>query len=351
MKKRHFLLACILFLSLAGVCLADTPAAGDQEGFPGGYTKERYLTDKAKAEKGDAGAQFVMGYLYHRQVVDFVKADSAKAFSWYQKAALQGHLQACQILGLMYQKGDGTKADPEAAKRSYQYAADRGLAEARYGLGLLYAEGLGVPRDEELAIFWFKKADRQNFSPASVALGVMYAGGRGVSKDLEAAFNWFVRSAELGNSEGMLRVAGMYRTGIGVPQDIGIAIRWLEEALKVKTRSSLLATNDLAWILATCPDTTYRDSKRALELAEFLVKSGATQPSALDTLAAAYAANGLYEKAIHVQEDAIRKLDETGEVQLEAALKERLALYKAGKPWIDTEKTVSPAKKQGTAQK
>lgn len=346
MKKRRILLICVLCLFWAHGSLAGTPAPADKDGFPGGYSQERFLTDKAKADKGDAGAQFVMGYLYHRQVVDFVKADSSKAFAWYQKAALQGHLQACQMLGLMYQKGDGTKADPEAAKRYYQYAADRGLAEARYGLGLLYAEGVGVPRDEELAIFWFKKASRQNFSPACVALGVMYAGGRGVSKNMEAAFNWFLRSAELGNSEGMLRVAGMYRTGIGVPQDIGIAIRWLEEALKVKTRSSLLATNDLAWILATCPDVTYRDSKRALELAEHLVASGATQPSALDTLAAAYAANGMYEKAIHVQEDAIKKLDETGEKELEAPLRERLELYKAGKAWVEPLKNVTQAEKK-----
>jgi len=332
-------------LILVSVGLAGSSVADDTDAFPRDYTQERYLTDKSKAEKGDAGAQFVMGYLYHRQVVDFVKVDSGKAFAWYQKAALQGHLQACQILGLMYQKGDGTKADPEAAKKYYQYAADRGLAEARYGLGLLYAEGLGVPRDEELAIFWLKKADRQNFSPSSVALGIMYAGGRGVSKDMDAAFTWFVRSAELGNNEGMLRVAGMYRAGIGVPQDIGIAIRWLEEALKVKTRLSLLATNDLAWILATCSDTTYRDSKRALELAEHLVSSGATQPSALDTLAAAYAANGLYEKAIHVQEDALRKLDETGEAQLEDALQERLELYKMGRAWIDPDKNFPQAEK------
>lgn len=335
MKNRRVLSVFAFFLVLACCGFTSAFAAEETAQFPEGYTHERYLKDKEKAEMGDADSQFMMGYLTQRQVVDFVTPDSATSLGWYQKSALQGHVQACQVLGLMYQKGEGTKADLGAAKRWYQYAAERGLVEAQYALGLLYVEGKGGPRDEELAVLWLKRADKQNFPPAAIALGVMCAGGKGVPKDMELAFAWFLRSAELGHGEGMLRVAGMYRTGTGVAQDIGISIRWLEEALKVKTGASFLAANDLSWMLATCPDEGYRDSKRALELAESLVASGGTRPSTLDTLAAAYAANGLFEKAIRVQEDAIGKLDETGEAHLVDSFRERLASYKNGKAWIE----------------
>jgi TPR repeat protein len=153
---------------------------------------------------------------------------------------------------------------------------------------------------------------------------------------MAVACAWFVRSAEMGNIEGMIRVAGMYREGIGVVQDIAIAIRWLEEAVKDgKTPASRRAVNDLAWVLATCPDERYRDIKRALKLGESLVSLGLTEPSNLDTLAAAYAVNGDFEKAIHVQQEALEKLGDTGEKELVAPLRERLELYKQGRVWVD----------------
>lgn len=335
MKNRRVLAAVVFFLAVAWCVVAG--AAGDDEAasFPEGYTTERYQLDLEKAEKGEADAQFLMGYLHHRQVVSFVEPDIGTAFAWYQKAARQGHLQATQVLGLMYQQGEGTPADPDAAKRCYQYAADRGLAEARYALGLIYIEGYGVPRDDELGVLWLKRADQQNFSPATIALGTMVASGRGEPKDMEAAFAWFIRAAELGNSEGMLRVAGMYRTGVGVPQDIGIAVRWLEEAMKGTGRSQLLAINDLAWLLATCPQEEFRDGKRALELAELLVKSGRTKPGVLDTLAAACAANGLFDRAVQVQKEAIASLGKGVDPKLLASFRERLKGYKKGKGWTE----------------
>lgn len=335
MRNRCVLLVCALYLAMAS-CLGAAAFAAEETGtFPQGYTQERYLKDKEKAEKGNAQAQFMMGYLHQQPVVAFVQPDSAKAFAWFEKAARQGHAQAAQVLGLIYQKGDGTTADPAAARRWYQYAADRGLAEAQFALGAMYLDGHGGPQDYELAVFWFKRADKQNFPPGSIALGNMCATGRGVPKDMNIAFAWFLRAAELGNGDAMLRVAGMYRFGTGVAKDVGIAIRWLEEALKEKNRASFVATNDLSWILATCADESYRDSKRALELAESLVQTGGTNPNALDTLAAAYAANALFEKAIRIQEDAIEKLVDNGNIDLVDSFRERLELYKKGTAWIE----------------
>lgn len=335
MRNRCALFVCAFILALASCSSTAAFAAEETGSFPDGYTQERYLKDKEKAGKGNAQAQFIMGYLHQRPVVAFVAPDSKKAFTWYQKAALQGHAQASQVLGLMYQKGDGIAPDLAAAKRCYQYAADRGLVEAQFALGALYLEGQGGPKDYELAVFWFKRADKKGFPPASIALGNMCATGSGVPKDMKLAFAWFLRAAELGNGDAMLRVAGMYRFGTGVAKDVGISIRWLEEALKEKNRASFVATNDLSWILATCADESYRDSKRALALAETLVQSGGTNPNALDTLAAAYAANGLFEKAIRTQEDAIEKLADKGAIDLVASFRERLELYKKGTAWLE----------------
>jgi tetratricopeptide (TPR) repeat protein len=93
------------------------------------------------------------------------------------------------------------------------------------------------------------------------------------------------------------------------------------------------AYNDLAWILATCPDAEYRDGVKAVELAQKVVE---LNPKAwyLDTLAAAYAEAGKFEDAITTQEKAIALLKkEEGGAERLVELMERLNSYKAHKPW------------------
>jgi len=84
--------------------------------------------------------------------------------------------------------------------------------------------------------------------------------------------------------------------------------------------------------MATCPESRYRDGKRAVELAE---KAIALKDDAnfLDTLAAAYAEAGRFQEAIKTQERAITKLKQEGETQHLSKCEEHLASYKAGKPW------------------
>ena len=94
------------------------------------------------------------------------------------------------------------------------------------------------------------------------------------------------------------------------------------------------AQNQLAWILATCPEADYRNGKKALDLVK---KALAAEDNLLfyDTLAAAYAECGEFKKAIHAQEEALKRLQKTEEVPQDtlASYQLRLNQYKAGQPW------------------
>ena len=69
-------------------------------------------------------------------------------------------------------------------------------------------------------------------------------------------------------------------------------------------RAGLL--NNRAWILATCPDSRYRNGKQAIEDAKIAVRIGGfRKASFLDTLAAAYAETGDFESAIKYEQQAI----------------------------------------------
>ena len=90
--------------------------------------------------------------------------------------------------------------------------------------------------------------------------------------------------------------------------------------------------NELAWLLATCPDAKVRDGKTAVELATRACEiTGRTDAACLDTLAAAYAEIGDFQGAVRVQTEAITKLS-PGDPEL-AGFRARLRLYETGKPY------------------
>jgi tetratricopeptide (TPR) repeat protein len=96
------------------------------------------------------------------------------------------------------------------------------------------------------------------------------------------------------------------------------------------------AHGNSAWIMATHSDAGLRDPKKALEYALIEAKgSGMANSEALDTLAAAYAANGQFDEARRYQEQAISKTDDEDD---KAEYIARLRLYEQGKPYIEPKK-------------
>lgn len=93
-----------------------------------------------------------------------------------------------------------------------------------------------------------------------------------------------------------------------------------------------LAQNNVAWLLATCPDAALRDGKRAIELGRLVCnRTGDREGMYLDTLAAAYAESGDFSAAVKVQELALADSGYVRKYGTEA--QQRLQLYKNKKPF------------------
>jgi tetratricopeptide (TPR) repeat protein len=106
-------------------------------------------------------------------------------------------------------------------------------------------------------------------------------------------------------------------------------------AAAVKLSPIAARYNSHAWFLATCPDGKIRDGKKAVELAKKAVaQSGKVVSwSYRDTLAAAYAEAGDFEKAVAEQQKALE--DKTVSKDERKKMEARLELYKAKKPYRD----------------
>ena len=117
---------------------------------------------------------------------------------------------------------------------------------------------------------------------------------------------------------------------------IAEAVHEFEAALK-SDPDSALAANNLAWILATSSDSSMRDGARAVQLAErAVVAADGKDPVSLHTLAAAYAENREFDKAVAAAQEALAIAEANGIRSLAESLRSKLALYQAGSPYHET---------------
>ncbi len=100
----------IAFIVMLGAQSQPPPQPGFQDGLlayhRGDHTVAMEIW-RPLAERGDASAQYMVGYLYAQG--EGVKSNSGKAAKWYRKAADQGDPDAQLNLGLMYVNGVGVK--------------------------------------------------------------------------------------------------------------------------------------------------------------------------------------------------------------------------------------------------
>ena len=136
-------------------------------------------------------------------------------------------------------------------------------------------------------------------------------------------------AAHAGTAELHLSLA-IVEAALGRP---GESIRRGREALRMDPRS-VEAANGLAWTLATCGDPALRDPEAAIRLIEATALASG-DPWLLDTLAAAYASAGRLPDAIATAQRAAAAAEQRGRGAEAAAIRARLALYRAGKPYVE----------------
>ena len=109
----------------------------------------------------------------------------------------------------------------------------------------------------------------------------------------------------------------------------GLATADYYKAVELNPRDAE-AHNALAWLKATCPDPQYRNAKEAVDLALMTVELERAG-SYYDTLAAAYAEAGNFEKAVEAETEAY-------EISGKDCYKELIEIYKAKKTYLDWKK-------------
>jgi len=115
--------------------------------------------------------------------------------------------------------------------------------------------------------------------------------------------------------------------------NIDEAIGHFQKALQIKPDSAE-AQNDLAWVLAACPQASLRNGNQAVQLAQRanqLTLNG--NPAVLSTLAAAYAETGRFPEAIETAQRAVQLAETQSNTKLANDLRSQMKCYQAGLPF------------------
>lgn len=171
---------------------------------------------KARADAGDAEAQYLLGTWYARGTR--VGKDPAQAADWYAKAAEQGHLWGQANLALAYESGIGAERDIDKALAWITRSAEGGLPFAQLHLGMLTMPRATNDEERAAAAAWIARAAAQNYAPGAYYLGRSFELGLGNVQDpaQAAAFYRKALDASGGRAEtalGMLLEGD--RAGVG----------------------------------------------------------------------------------------------------------------------------------------
>ena len=115
---------------------------------------------------------------------------------------------------------------------------------------------------------------------------------------------------------------------------LNVALESFRESLRLR-HDSPMAMNAVAWILATHPDAGHRQPREAIRLAQ---RAGQLtkhrHPLIMNTLAAAYAADGQFDRAVSSAETALALATNARASQLADQIRKRLTLYRQRKSYL-----------------
>ncbi|MBP6716240.1 MAG: tetratricopeptide repeat protein [Acidobacteria bacterium] len=119
----------------------------------------------------------------------------------------------------------------------------------------------------------------------------------------------------------------------GTQNQLAKAVKYFLKALDQKPDDVALL-NKAAWILATAVDSNARDGKQAIVLAQHAVDiTKRSDASSLDSLAVAFAEDGRFDDAVAIGAEALSLARARGDRQYPLELEQRLAHYRAKKPF------------------
>ncbi len=323
------------------------------------------------ASQGDSAAQASMGSLLAQL------GRTQEARRWLNAAIRGGNAYAHLISARMYvaRASRGRESSRSTfltwAHGHYNSAVEAGLDPALRELGRLLIQGDFGDKAVEEGIAYLERAAQQHDVPALISLARMAYGGQFQGKpDFERAatfyekaarigdppvrveyfrfltdantglgatrqsLDWLEEAADSGSAEAMIEIGNCHARGCLEKPNYRKAKSWYRRAVRAASENPNVV-NEVAWTMTVSHIDSLRSPRYARRIMDQMMEnseSARQQPEFLDTWAAAYAATGDFEKAVELQNQALRVAQSNRTLPQEhlEAIKEHLESFSKG---------------------
>ena len=355
-------------------------------GWPGAANEEEDHVPPlfALTRRNDSAAQTYLGEIFLNQH----RLDEATAL--LTRASRGGNLIARIMLARAYwvraantDEGFARDAARLEAVNNYERAIEMGSDEAMFELGRLYAWGAygrdlrqngvellvqAADLDNSNACLtlarWFEfpepasgadhdRSQRYYVRAASLdndAAKIQYA--RFLMRDdvdktfTDQAYRWLTKLAGSRSCdepfgqcvEARVQLGNLFAKGVHVKRNYRKARSWFKSAVAASPERADVV-NDVAWTLTVSNLERLRDERYALKIMDHVMtrdEHARARPEYIDTWAAAYAANGDFERAIELQREALDQANAAPlDVETIEILRRHLRAFEAGRTITD----------------
>jgi FOG: TPR repeat, SEL1 subfamily len=162
------------------------------------------------AENNHVRAQYQVGLHYEKGLG--TPKDLEKAVYWYRLSAESGNDDAKDAINRIndyimswgyYQKGLELREKGQSvlAAQNILKSAELGFDKAQQLIGIMYERGEGLEKNLSLAFQWTKKAAEQENTRAQIMMGMFYIKGQVVTANTDEAIRWTQRAAQNGDPD------------------------------------------------------------------------------------------------------------------------------------------------------
>lgn len=176
-------------------------------------------------------AAYFMGLLYENG--DSVESNIDTAITWYKRSVEWGanFSDPSYKLGLLFYYGNKVQQDYNLAKQYFEVAARLKDADACNFLGIIYNKALSADRDIDKSIFFYEKAIEYGdkiFAPLNI--GQIYYIEKAY-KDYRKAYSYLKIAEENKNTDAMNMIAYMKALAQGTNHNLAEAIYYINKAI------------------------------------------------------------------------------------------------------------------------
>lgn len=224
----------------------------------------QYMLQAAAAKHPKALYQLGLYYFEGR----FVSQNDAKAYDYFNQAALSGYKPAQSILAWMNALGLSVTEDNVQATNWYlqsnpisyqaaiqvntQTAQSDAETSVQHPTKDLFLSGKNKVETEKESVKvreglkWINEAANRDFTNAQLYLAELYKDGKKVPQNSRLAMDWYKKAAKLGSEDALRQISQLYYSGKGVPQNLIEAYAWLNLAATNGNESIVMQREEVA---------------------------------------------------------------------------------------------------------